>query len=232
LGKSSANAGIYLLFFFIGFAVAAQVGGRMLDRIGAKRPVMLGCAIAAVGFYLWAGKATDLSLSAQEWYVVVAGAGMGMMLGPASTDAVNRASRLSYGEATGITQTVRNYAASLGLAVLGTILLDRFRSELTASFISQGVPATRASQAASTSAQGGQGGGVGAIPHFARVDFAHATQAVLYVMAGIMATAALVALLGLRAGAQEEVVEPPDEAAAGPAQASPASPASPAAPTP
>jgi EmrB/QacA subfamily drug resistance transporter len=227
LGKSSANAGIYLLFFFIGFAVAAQVGGRMLDRIGAKRPVMLGCAIAAVGFYLWAGKATDLSLSAQEWYVVVAGAGMGMMLGPASTDAVNRASRLSYGEATGITQTVRNYAASLGLAVLGTILLDRFRSELTASFISQGVPATRASQAASTSAQGGQGGGVGAIPHFARVDFAHATQAVLYVMAGIMATAALVALLGLRAGAQEEVVEPPDEAAAGPAQASPASPAAP-----
>jgi hypothetical protein len=160
--------------------------------------------------------------------VVLAGAGMGMMLGPASTDAVNRASRLSYGEATGITQTVRNYAASLGLAVLGTILLDRFRSELTASFIGRGVPATRASQAASTAAQGGQGGGVGAIPHFARVDFAHATQSVLYVMAGIMAAAAVVALLGLRAGAQEEVVEPPDEAPAGPAQASPASPAAPA----
>ena len=49
---------------------------------------------------------------------------MGFMLGPASTDAVNRASRLSYGEATGITQTVRNYAASLGLAILGTILVS------------------------------------------------------------------------------------------------------------
>ena len=48
---------------------------------------------------------------------------MGFMLGPASTDAVSRASRLSYGEATGITQTVRNYAASLGLAILGTILV-------------------------------------------------------------------------------------------------------------
>jgi phage tail protein X len=46
------------------------------------------------------------------------------MLGPASTDAINRASKLSYGEATGITQTVRNYAASLGLAILGTILVD------------------------------------------------------------------------------------------------------------
>ena len=53
---------------------------------------------------------------------------MGMMLGPANTDAVNRASRLSYGEATGITQTVRNYAASLGLAILGTILVSQMRS--------------------------------------------------------------------------------------------------------
>ncbi len=33
-------------------------------------------------------------------------------------------------------------------------------------------------------------------------------------MAGIMAAAAVVAFLGLRAGAQEEVVEPPDEAPA------------------
>ncbi len=213
LGKSASNAGIYLLYFFIGFAVASQIGGRMLDRIGAKRPVVVGCALAAVGFALWAGKATDLSLGAQEWYVVLAGAGMGFMLGPASTDAVNRASRLSYGEATGITQTVRNYAASLGLAVLGTILVSRFRSELTASFVSHGVPAAKAAQSASASAQGGRGSNVTNIPHFVRVDFAHATQSVLYVMAGIMAAAAVVAILGLRAGAQEEAPESPDRAA-------------------
>ena len=60
---------------------------------------------------------------------------MGMMLGPANTDAVNRASTLSYGEATGITQTIRNLGASLGLAVLGTILLLVQRSKLTASFV-------------------------------------------------------------------------------------------------
>jgi MFS family permease len=32
--------------------VAAQIGGRLLDRIGAKRPVVLGCVLAAVGFFL------------------------------------------------------------------------------------------------------------------------------------------------------------------------------------
>jgi predicted MFS family arabinose efflux permease len=107
LGKTPSEAGLYILYFFIGFVIAAQIGGRMLDRIGAKRPVVLGCAISAVGFWLWASKVTGLSLSSQEWYIIIAGAGMGMMLGPASTDAVNRASRLSYGEASGITQTVR-----------------------------------------------------------------------------------------------------------------------------
>jgi hypothetical protein len=46
-------------------------------------------------------------------------------LTPASTDAVNRATRASYSEVTGITQTARNLGASLGLAVLGTILVAR-----------------------------------------------------------------------------------------------------------
>ena len=58
---------------------------------------------------------------------------MGMMLGPANTDAVNRAGNLSYGEATGMTQTIRNHGASLGLAALGTTLLFSYRSHLTAS---------------------------------------------------------------------------------------------------
>ena len=62
LGKTPSEAGLYLLYFFIGFVIAAQIGGRMLDRVGAKRPVVLGCALGAVGFWLWAGKVTELEL--------------------------------------------------------------------------------------------------------------------------------------------------------------------------
>ena len=140
LHKTASQAGIFLLFFFLGFVVAAQIGGRILDREGAKRAVVLGCAIAAVGFGLWASKATTLNFGKQQLWVIVSGAGMGMMLGPANTDAVNRASNLSYGEATGITQTIRNYGASLGLAALGTILLFNFRSHLTTSLQQIGDP--------------------------------------------------------------------------------------------
>jgi EmrB/QacA subfamily drug resistance transporter len=204
LGKTPSEAGLYLLYFFIGFVIAAQIGGRMLDRGGAKRPVVLGCALGAVGFWLWAGKITGLDFKSQQLDIIIAGAGMGFMLGPASTDAVNRASRLSYGEATGITQTVRNYAASLGLAILGTILVSQMRSRVATSLISSGMPSAKAHALASKIAES-RSGSVSAIPHFVRLDFAYATRSVLYVMAAIMAVAAITAFVGLRAGVQEEV---------------------------
>jgi EmrB/QacA subfamily drug resistance transporter len=205
LGKTSQQAGLFLLYFFIGFVVAAQIGGRMLDRIGAKRPVVIGCALAAVGFWLWGGKVTGLNLSTQVWWIILAGAGMGMMLGPASTDAVNRASRLSYGEATGITQTVRNYAASLGIAILGTILVDQMHSHVANTLTHLGVPSGQAAREAVSLSQSQTGhGSIASIPHFVRLDFAYSIRPVLYVMAAIMAVAAVAALLGLRAGAQQE----------------------------
>jgi MFS family permease len=205
LGEKPTTASLLILYFFLGYVVCAQIGGRILDRTGAKRPVVLGCALAAVGFALWAGKATDLNVGAQVLYIVLAGAGMGLMLGQANTDAVNRASRYSYGEATGITQTVRNYGASLGFAVLGTILISQFRSAITASLVARGLPGSAAdAQAARIAQLQGSSGNVAAIPHFIRADFADATHYVLYTMAGIMAAAALVALRGLRRGVQQE----------------------------
>ena len=142
----------------------------------------------------------------------MAGAGMGLMLGQANTDAINRASRYSYGEATGITQTVRNYGASLGFAILGTLLITRFRSAITASLTGQGLsgPAASAQAAKIAQLQGGNGN-VTAIPQFIRADFATATRDVLYGMCVIMAVAAFVALRGLRRGVQEDTTSAGDE---------------------
>jgi len=211
LHDSASNAGVFLLYFFLGFVVLAQVGGRMLDREGAKRAVVIGCAIAAVGFGLWASKATTLSFGKQQIWIIVAGAGMGMMLGPANTDAVNRAGNLSYGEATGITQTIRNYGASLGLAALGTIELFNYRSHLTTSLHRMGDPNAAAEANRITQSQQGSGS-VNSIPHFVSLAFAQSTQTVLYVMCGIMALAGAVALCGLKRGRQE--VAPVEDGAA------------------
>ncbi len=193
LGYDANKAGLYLLVFFGGFAPAAQVGGRMLDKAGARRPMVLGSALACVGFALWASKLHDYSLSAQWPFIVMAGAGIGLLLGPASTDAVNRAFNASYGEVTGITQTVRNYASSLGFAVLGTVLTTILASQLTDSLVGLGLPRTEAAGIATDAAHNGgpATGSAGQVPtaiaeHLHTLiahDYATATQGVFYGMA-------------------------------------------------
>jgi EmrB/QacA subfamily drug resistance transporter len=210
LGYDAARSGLYLLVFFAGFAPASQLGGRMLDARGARRPMVVGSALACVGFALWGSHIDSLTLGAQWPYIVMAGAGIGLLLGPASTDAVNRAMDASYGEVTGITQTVRNYGSTLGLAVLGAVLTTVFTSRLTTSLTALGVTKSRASVIAGHAARGGAGDNPAGTPvsiseHLAAAiahDFAAATGAVFYGMAIALAVTFAVALChpGGRAG--------------------------------
>ncbi len=211
LGKTSSQAGLYLLYFFLGYVVASQIGGRILDRRGARPAIVFGCAISAVGFFLLAGKLTDLSLSQQWVYVVIAGAGIGLMLTPASTDAVNRAPSTSYSEATGITQTARNFGASLGLAILGTVLVHRVDTNVTSALTKAGVPSGVAHRVAASFGIGasGQSGSdqPHAIVHDVQLAFAHSTQTVFYIMGAVMAATFVVALRRVPRGRAEMVEE-------------------------
>jgi hypothetical protein len=190
--------------------VMAQVGGRTLDRRGVRPAMVAGSAIAAVGFYLLAGKMTDLSLGAQTLYIVIAGGGMGLMLGPVSTDAVNRAPSGSYSEVTGIGQTARNFGASLGLAVMGTLLIDRDKTNVARGAGGQGVPAAKAHDIAASFGSGSVGGSSAvpaAIHHSIALATAHSSQTIFYVMAAVMAATFVVAVRFAPRGRVEAVLE-------------------------
>lgn len=219
LGWEPSEAGIFLLVFFGGFVVGAQWGGRILDSKGAKPATVIGAALAAVGFYLWAGQATDIAagLGGQWIYMVMAGAGVGLILGPVSTDAINRAPNTSYGEATGITQTVRNYAAAFGLAVLGTILTTQNRVNVEEKLGALGMPTAEADKIAHamTSAGGGDQSAISSHASGPEMDkvfqslqeaFASSTSTVFYIMAGVMAACFVVAQFGMVSGKMKEIV--------------------------
>jgi EmrB/QacA subfamily drug resistance transporter len=224
LGESASETGLYLLIFFAGFAVASQRGGQILDRVGARPAMIAGCAVAAVGFYLWGRSLTELSVSDQWYYIVIAGIGVGLVLSPANTDALNRVPKSRYGEATGITQTVRNFGASLGLAVLGSVLILENRSNLEATAAENGVPKAAADRIADAISQGSAGGSESAPQHLggpiAKVadaiphDFALASRTVFYAMAAVMVVAFVVALVAMPSGKVEEEVPEPEPAQA------------------
>lgn len=240
LGDDASQAGLYIGTFFLGYVIAAQRGGAMLDRAGVKAPAALGCAVGAVGFYLWANSMPSMDYSADWWKIVVAGAGTGLMFAPVSTDALNRVPGTAYGEATGITQTMRNLGASLGLAVLGTLLVSQTRvsaeDKLEALGCSKDVADGVASGLSSSIASGGGGGGgsssldglcegvsgdqiVGQIPAI----YADASETIFYVMAGVMVVAYVFAHFVLPGGKAPEVEPLADgEAPAGAPTAPPA----------
>jgi EmrB/QacA subfamily drug resistance transporter len=207
LHETATHAGLYLLYFFLGYVVASQIGGRILDRRGARPAIVLGSAVGAVGFYLLAGSLTDLSLGRQAIYIALAGAGVGLMLTPASTDAVNRAARASYSEVTGITQTARNLGASLGLAVLGTILVSRNTTNITGALVKGGVPTATAHRLAASFGYGQTRSGArepASLLHGIQLAFAHSTQTVFYIMAAVMAATFLVSVRWYPRGRAQE----------------------------
>jgi hypothetical protein len=124
-----------------------------------------------------------------------------------------RAPSSSYSEVTGITQTARNFGASLGLAVLGAILVSRDETNVTGALTKAGVPRNVAHQVAGSLGSGAARSGSGgsrppALVHDVQLAFAHSTQTVFYIMAGVMAATFILAVRGLPRGRVELAEEP------------------------
>ncbi len=230
LGESASETGLYLLIFFGGFFVATQRGGKILDERGARPTVVLGCLVAAVGFALWAKEMPELSVSSQWPYMVMAGVGVGLVLSPANTDALNRVPRSRYGEATGITQTVRNFGSSLGLALLGTVLILQNKSNLETTLGEEGIPKSEAdgiaealteagggNETAFAEAAGGSAAKAKAIFSDVQYDFALSTRTVFYGMAAVMAVAFVVSLIWMPSGKAPDLDAEPEQRAPEPA---------------
>ena len=224
LGESASETGLYLLIFFAGFAVASQYGGKILDRVGARPSVVLGCAVAAVGFYLWAQSLTDLSVSEQWYYIVIAGAGVGLVLSPANTDALNRVAERA------LRRGDRDHPDGAELRLqprAGGARLDPDPREQVEPRGDRGAstacrrrrrtksPPRSARAPARPKASAHAGGSIGRVIANVPHDFALATQTVFYGFAAVMAVAFVVALAKMPAGkVEEEVTEPPAPAAA------------------
>ncbi|MEU7115796.1 MFS transporter [Streptomyces sp. NPDC046182] len=228
LSASPNQAALFLLYFFIGFGIASQWGGKILDKRGARPAMKIGCALGAVGFYLWAQEMTDLSIHDQWPYAAMAGAGIGFLLAPASTDAVNRSINASYGEVTGITQTIRNYSAAIGMAVFGTVLTHVTTDRITTTLEQRGLPPAEAESTARQVAEAVTGHPDGKGPSgdgpvaqalqgagdAIRMDFAEANQWVFYGMAIALAVAFVCSLAhpGTRVTARQDMDSPAGEA--------------------
>ncbi len=125
LGYSPVKAGLSALALVLPLMVGAQLAGRWYDRSGARPPLLLGLSLATVGAVAWALALPDIAYLSKVPGMALVGFGLGLVFSPINTDALSRVSPSERPQASGIVQTVRQLGGTLGVAVIGSVILAR-----------------------------------------------------------------------------------------------------------
>jgi len=130
-GYSPLQAGLLTIPLAAGQLLCAPRTASLVRRFGAKVVVTTGLCVVAcalAGYHL-------LGTSTPIWWLEVTyllqGAGMGLVMPPATEGVMSVVPRERGGAGSAITNTCRQVAVALGVAVLGSVLAQAYRVRLT-----------------------------------------------------------------------------------------------------
>ncbi len=122
LGVSATRAGAALIPFSLGLVASATVSGQVVARIGYRRQIFGGSLVFLSAVVLLATMGADVAYGRVTLYMVLAGLGVGPSM-PLFTLAIQNAVDVRFiGQATSASQFFRQTGATVGAALMGTVL--------------------------------------------------------------------------------------------------------------
>ncbi|WP_107654303.1 DHA2 family efflux MFS transporter permease subunit [Nocardia suismassiliense] len=207
LGTDALGSGLRLLPLIGGLIVGSRIVDRALPKLGTRVMLGLGFALLAGALALGALTSVDSGYGFTALWTTLLGVGMGLAMPTAMGLAMGELTEERSGSGSALIQALRQAGGTIGVAILGTVLATRYRSELGSlnrDPISDGVNAGVA-----VAHQLGDS----AMLHQVQSAFVGGMAAMLWVCAALCAVAAAIAVVFLRAK------QPVEVAAAGPVPA-------------
>ena len=154
-GYSPLEAGIRFLPSTLVIIVAGPIAGRLSDKIG-PRPLMMAGLLAVSASLFWQSfLEVETSYSFLVGAFVLMGAGMGLVMSPMSTAAMNSVSPDKAGVASGVLSMFRMVGGTFGVAVTGALIATIGTSKIESAL--PGAPAEQVDRLSELIAGGGAG---------------------------------------------------------------------------
>jgi EmrB/QacA subfamily drug resistance transporter len=147
-GYSATAAGAAIVPAILVLSLLSRYTGGLTDRFGARLPLVIGPAIAAIGFALFAVPGVD---SGSYWTTffpaaVILGLGLSILVPAVTTVALNSVDASHEGLASAINNTFSQTAGLLAVAVLGVIMFISFGASLDAQLAEANLPSAAKQQ--------------------------------------------------------------------------------------
>jgi predicted MFS family arabinose efflux permease len=130
-GNDAQATGIRLLPLIAAMMVGALASARVVARVGVRVMLPLGLLVSAAGMVLLSQIGPDTNYGFIAASLAVIGVGISLAMVPALDTILGTLPESQTGAGTALTRTLQNLGGSLGVAIMGSILNNAYRAELT-----------------------------------------------------------------------------------------------------
>ena len=124
-GYTALRVGVLLIPSAVFTALAMPLGGRLVDRVGARTPVVAGCSLMALTSFGLGSLHLDTPIGLIVAVLALQGFGMGLTAAPATVAGMNALSGRFVAQASAMRSLSSQVAGATAIAVMSSVVASR-----------------------------------------------------------------------------------------------------------